>query len=485
MKKTSISISFLAVSLLLLLAGCSEQLHAPELPTAQSDSIPAPTPIDTNRIAGVWQSADNAYRLELTEVVDAEAILSHWYINANTQMKDSVINTHYAYTLTNDTLQFTPHAQASLNGANTLKAVRTEEGELLLYTSNHAFTNLICTLIRKQGPVPAITTINKTLPQVGEIVTIQGRNLQYVTHIYLPISNGWQLVEPMEITSKKIRFRVPQAEYVQGSIRCYVQEDKLNVYSPAYMFASKGVFMHSFYEQGTTKSDRYAGSEFEYTIKDLGQLRGNAHYLSANPLPEGHALYATDIISPDSLLSFFDKTPQAWPKVNGADDKKGYLRFSSGDRFQAILNRYVNTQDTHITPKTPCSDLAIQMDIYVHTDGVAEWNTGYVSYRLNKDRTSDASVVANIAGWDSEHTMDFTDGWQTLTIPLSTFEMTKSLNIEELIKTLLNGNLQTILTIMNRDLDPIHEAHDVESFQFSIANLRLVPINTPANTIDE
>ena len=468
-------------SVLLLFASCKEQLYAPELPAAESDVIPAAVEISTDRVVGVWQSSDKAYLLELTEVTDGEAVFSHWFINANTEMPDSVTNMSYSYMFSAGTIMLTPSAEAALKGANSLTAVADAAGRLLLFARNHGYTKQICTLSRSKGPVPVITDVNKTMPQAGETVTILGRNLQYVSEVYLPVADGWKQVDNPEIGSKQIRFTMPAGEFVQGSIRCRVAEDHLSVYSPAYMFARNGVFMHSFYEWGTKKADHYAGSEFEYSISDLGSLRGNAYYLSSANLPAGHSLDGSSVISPASMLTFFAQTPQPWPVVTGADDKKGHLRFSTGDRLQTVLNCYVSASDNRITAKTKCSNLAFQMDLYVYADGKPQWNTGYISFRLNKDRTGDASV-ANVAGWDIDHTMDFADGWQTYTIPLAAFTMTNNLTLEDLIRTLLTGNLQTIFTVMNRDLDPIHEAHAVGDFQFSIANLRLVPITTPANT---
>ena len=67
-------------------------------------------------------------------------------------------------------------------------------------------------------------------------------------------------------------------------------------------------------------------------------------------------------------------------------------------------------------------------------------------------------------------------------IPLSAFTMTKTQTLGQLINTLISGNLQTILTVMNYKLDADHPVQALTSFQLSIANLRLVPINTPANT---
>lgn len=464
---------------------CKENLNAPVLPPAESDPVPAAVAINADDVAGMWSVSDSmhTYRLEMTTPEDAEAVLSHIFVSATSRMTDSVMNLAYTYTLDNGVFAFTPTAAAVRMGASPLKGVHLGNKEIALFVTNGDYTNCICTVRYTRGPMPVIIAVSKTMPQAGELVRVSGRNLQAVDQVFLPVEGGWKEVTNPTITSKQISFIVPEGGYVQGSVRCRVSADSLSVYSPAYMFATAGIMLHSFNEWGTTKADRYAGSEFEYTINDMGQLRSNVQYCSAANLPAGHSLAASSTLSPDSMLSFFGATPIDWPAVSGSDDKKGYLRFSTGDRLRAALARYGALSDSPVKTTTPCSDLALQMDLYVVTNGEPEWNTGYISYRMNKDRnsTGDGSV-ANTAGWEQESPMRFDDGWQTYTIPLSAFSMTSGQTIEALARTLIDGNLQTILTVMNYGLDEDHPARSVSGFQMSVANIRLVPAYTPNTT---
>ncbi len=471
------------LSLCTFFSACTENLNAPELPQTESDPVPAAVSIAADDVAGLWTAVDSmhTYRLDLTSPEDGEAVLSHLFLNATSLMEDSVMNLAYTFTLADGIFTFTPSTAAVRKGASPLKGVHLGDKQIALFVTNGDYTNRICTLSYTRGPVPVITSVNKTMPQAGETVRITGRNLQAVDHLYLPVADGWKEVASPAITSKQITFTVPAGDYVQGSIRCQVSADKLSVYSPAYMFAKQGVMMHSFNEYGAAKP--YTGTEFEYSISDLGQIRSNVQYCAAANLPAGHSLAGSSVLSPDSMLSFFGATPVEWPVASGSDDKKGYVRFSTGDRLAAVLARYAQSADAPFTAATACEDLAIQMDIYALSNGEPEWRTGYISYRMNKDRnsTGDGSV-ANTAGWEANAPMRFDEGWQTYTIPLSAFTMTKTLTLGQLINTLLSGNLQTILTVMNYKLDDDHPAEALNSFQLSIANLRLVPINTPANT---
>ncbi len=469
------------------LVGCSERLHAPELPAVESDPIPAAITIDADEVAGVWTAVqgNDTYQLELTAPADGEAVLNHFFVSAVSQMPDSVTNLSYSYTLTDGVFVFTPSTAAARQGASPIRGIYLGNRQIALFVEHAEYTNQICTLTYAHGPVPVITNVSKTRPLAGETVRISGRNLQSVDHVYLPVADGWKEVPQPEIGSQLISFVVPAGEYIQGSVRCQASTEKVSVYSPAYMFATSGVMMHSFNEWGTSKSDHYAGTEFEFTINDLGQLRSNVQYCSAANLPAGHSLSGSSVQSPDSMLSFFGAAPIDWPVASGSDDKKGYVRFSTGDRLAAALTRYEQMNNAPVIAATVCDNLAIQMDLYAVTDGKAEWSTGYISYRLNKDRngTGDGSV-ANVAGWEQGQPMSFADGWQTYTIPLSAFSMTKSQTLRQLINTLIDGNLQTILTVMNFTLDADHPAQAVNAFQMSVANIRLVPINTPANTAE-
>lgn len=481
--KRIISFVLCGFSLCLAFYGCKENLYAPELPKTESDPIPSAVAIADNDVAGLWSAVQNmdTYQLELTAPEDGEAVLCHYYMNAISQMPDSVMNMAYTYTLDNGIFIFTPSKEAIRLGASPIKGVHVGNNQIALYVEHTQYTNHICTVTYTHGPVPVITAVNKTMPQVGEKVRISGRNLQAVDHVYLPVADGWKEVTDITITSKLITLTIPAGEYVQGSIRCQVSAENYSVYSPAYMFATNGIMLHNFNEKGAAKP--YTGTEFEYTIKDMGQLRSNVQYCSATNLPSGHSLAGSTVVSPDSMLSFFGSTPIDWPVATGSDDKKGYVRFSTGDRFAAILARYAQWDNAPITGASLCQNLAIQMDIYAVSDGEPIWKTGYISYRMNKDRnsTGDGSV-ANTAGWDTTSPMRFDEGWLTYTIPLSAFTMTKSLTLEQLINTLISGNLQTILTVMNYNLNVEHPATAVTDFQMSVANIRLVPINTPAKT---
>lgn len=476
----------------LSLASCSEDLDSPVLPGDPGITVPTAQPLDADQLFGVWEATtskgdnnqnyfEEQYRMEFQSVDDAEAVYSHWYTDAETGMRDSVINMEYTYQFDGSTVTLTPKSAAASDGAAVITATHTGGNHMLLTTERNGRTDSICTLLRTGDPEPTVTGVDRTMPLPGEVVTVTGRNLQFVDHIYLPTEQGELEIADFTAGSKELKFTLPEADYAQGSIRLQSLSAGVNCYSPAYMFCYNTVFFKSFNTFGAGKP--YNGTDFEYTISDLGgNVISGASALKADELPDGHSLKGLDVINPDSLLSFFGDTPVAWPVTSGSDKKLGYIRFSTGDRLQHALEGSSGL----FTSLTPCTTLAIQMELYVVSDGVPEWNTGYLSWRLNKNGgTTSGDYLANVAGWSADSPMSFEGGWRTFTIPLTAFgivESGKDANLGTFISDLIGRNYVTILCLENYNLDGLPPMHDLQSFQFCIANIRLVPYTTPANT---
>lgn len=465
------------------LMGCSSEVTGPELPEAQNVDIPSATALDAKRVAGVWRWSDDdqTITMNITSVDDGDAVLEHTYVDGVSGLQETIRDMEYTYTFDNGNFTLTPSPESRMKGAVDMVGVHIGDEQMALFTKNPAKTDCVCVLTRVSDPVPSITSVDRTMPMAGDVVTITGRNLQYVDGISLPVAGGWLDIKDADITSKEIRLTIPVADYVQGSMRLTATGAHVYCYSPEYMFARECVFMKNFKDNGTAP---YAGTEFEYSIETMGGLRSNVKALSSSNLPEGHSLTLNQNITnnPDSLLSLWDDAPKAWTMNGGASNQTGYLRFSSGDRFKWVMEN----GNGFVDRTSKCNDLALQMDIYVYCDGKPQWDCGYLSYRFNKDRSAiDSPSSANIAPWTTSEPMDFSNGWKTITIPLSEVGIAKGQTLAQLVNTLLTGKNQTILTVVNMDYDQLHPARDLDSFQFSIANIRLVPNkpieNTPLN----
>lgn len=477
----------------LMLASCSEDLDSPVLPEAPGLALPEAQPIDAGKLFGVWEGEtsygtnnqnyfEEQYRVEFQSVDDAEAVYSHWYTDAETGIRDSVVDVEYTYEFDGSKVVLTPKTAAADGGAAVITGVHTGGERMLLVTGNAGRTDSICTLVRTGDPEPAITGVDRTMPQPGEVVTVTGRNLQFVDHVYMPVEGGELEITGFTPGSKQISFTLPDADYAQGSIRMRSTSAGVDCYSPAYMFCRNTVFFHNFNTFGAKSP--YTGTEFEYTISSMGTLTDHANALASDNLPEGHCLYgAADVVSPDSLLSFFGDTPTDLPLATGGDDRKGYFRFSGGDRIQYAIDHSGGL----FTDRTPSNQTAIQMDLYVVSDGVPEWKTGYLSWRFNKDGSNTSGdLLANVVGWSAEEPMSFAGGWRTFTIPLSAFEAMNGSGaystLGGLADQLKASNRQTIVTLVNYNLGGLPPMQALQSFQFCIANIRLVPYVTPANT---
>ncbi len=481
----------------MLLASCSKDIDAPSLSAAESAAIAEGTAIDADVIFGVWEGESQQtgsslantfsqrYRLDFQSIDDAEVLYSHWYYDARTNDLDSVENVAYSYKYSGTGADMTP----TNKGLSTMKAVHTGNNKMELYSVKGGTVAHVCTLERISDPEPVVTGVDRTMPQAGEKITITGRNLQFVDHVFLPLAGGGEKeITDFTLSSKQIQFTLPDGDYAQGSVRCQSTGAHVSTYSPAYMFCDDCVFFHTFSYAGGTKP-YWKGTEFENTIginRDAKELIKNATAYSSTAIPSGHSLYGATVKNPDCFLTFFEgASPKAWT-VNASSDVSGdeenYLRFSTADCFQRVLDNCGGL----LTEDTPCKDVAIQMDVYVYSDGKPEWKTGYVSWRLNKSRTMDNSMVGNVAMWSKENPVSFSDGWKTFTIPLSAFTVINENGWETLGGFISNLKQQseTLIKIMNYSLDA-YPAQALESFQFNIANIRLVPYKLPSNKKEE
>lgn len=475
----------------MLTGACSKDIDAPSLPAPESSVIAHGVSLDADKLFGIWEGAvevgttntnhfEQSYRIEFQSVDDAEAIFSHWFIDATSTMRDSVCNLEYTYEFDGSTIEMTPKSTAQSAGAVKIKAVHTGNNEMVLYTVKDQVTATMCTLTRTGDPEPAVTAVDRSLPQAGERVTLTGRNLQFVDHLYLPQATGELEVKEFTATSKQIQFIMPNADISPGYIRCQATGAHVSTYSPA-MFCSNCLFFRNFDTKGTKAP--YTGTEFENTINITQSLFDKISVVDAKKLPEGHSLQSvTGVIHPDTMLCFFGDTPKSWAVDGGLDPSTGMFRFSFGDRMQYVLNHC----DGLLNAKTKCADAAVQMDIYVYADGVPQWNTGFMSFRLDKDqgKTLTQSWFAQTAMWDKGVPVSFADGWKTYTIPLSAFRVTENeayATIGDLASYLIKNKKQAIIKLVNYQLDASHPALALGEFQFCIANMRLVPYGSPAN----
>lgn len=476
----------------MLLGSCSKDIDAPTLPAVQNETMAQGVSLSADVLFGVWEGKtvhtgttlsntfEQSYRLDFQSVEDGEVLYSHWYADARTNDLDSVKNVAYSYAFDGSSATMTPQKR----GLSVMKAVHTGGNQMALYSIQNGIINKVCTLTRTSDPEPVVTDVDRTLPQVGEKVTVSGRNLQFVDHLFLPTTDGELEVTDFSKTSRQIQFEVPQGTYAPGSIRCQATGAHVSTYSPAYMFCNSSVFFKTFSSAGGTQP-YWQGTEFENTVGiSNSDLLKNATAISSTNIPAGHCLHGVSVKNPDYFLSFFGDTPEAWPVDTSLDPDKVHLRMSFGDRVQYVLDNCGGL----LTADTKCADVAIQMDVFAYSDGEPVWKTGFISFRLDKGQNKSLTQgwFGQTAMWDSNNPVSFADGWKTFTIPLSAFKVTENSLYDTLgkLSTYLKGvrpATHAIVTFLNYQLDDSHPAQDLSAFQICVANMRLVPIKEKAN----
>ena len=248
MKKYTIIINCLC-AMLIPFTSCTDSLEEfPELQPAASVDLPAGTQVDADRLFGVWGAQlstghtastyfEQRYEISFQDLDDSEAVVSHWYTDADTEMEDSIINMEYLYEINGSAIKMTPTPASSSKGAREIKGINLGDDRILLYTQLGGRTDTICTINRTGDPVPSITSVDRTLPLAGQKVTIKGRNLQFVDALYLPLENGDELMVPEIFTgSKEITFVMPEGDFAPGAIRAQSSSAHVSCYSPRYMF---------------------------------------------------------------------------------------------------------------------------------------------------------------------------------------------------------------------------------------------------------
>lgn len=481
----------IVVTVALMAGSCSQDIDAPTLPMAESVTIAQGVTLSADVLFGVWEGKtiqtgttknntfEQTYRLDFQSVDDAEVLVSHWFADARTNDRDSVMNMTYHYSFDGTSATMKPLTK----GLSTMKVVHIGNTQMELYAIEGNSISKVCTLVRTSDPEPVITSVDRTLPQVGEVVTVSGRNLQFVDHLYLPTTAGELEVTNFTKSSRQIQFEVPNANYVPGAIRGQATGAHVSTYSPAYMFCSNSIFFKTFSTDGGSKP-YWTGTDYENTIginNGASDMCKIATPIDAANIPAGHALSGKQVKNPDHFLSFFGDTPKAWPVDTSLDPNNGHIRFSFGDCIQRVLDN----SEGLLTADTKCADVAIQMDVYVYSDGEPVWKTGFISFRMDKDQSKSLTQgwFAQTAMWDINTTASFADGWKTFTIPLPAFTELENAyeTLGKLSAYLLSKKKVAIVKFLNYQLDATHPAQELSAFQFCMANMRLVSTKAIAN----
>lgn len=314
---------------------------------------------------------------------------------------------------------------------------------------------------------PYITSIDNTLPMAGETVTAQGGNLQEVTRVVLP--GGIEVTEG--ITSDEdgewFSFTMPAGVTESGAITC------------------EGA-------NGTAISAECFNNNLCYIINfdGLGDQGGwsatfGAEDLVDDPLASGRGKVVQLI--PDSYLA------ENGQVAAGVSNIKGW--WTAGN--DSNLDDW-SRMTTYIPADTPVGELALQFDIYCpdpwNLSGQLEitlqnnlsnygWGSGCTTYSDSYTNQAYAWVP-----WMDEETGENigpfqTDGWKTITIPLTKFGNYTLEGTEATLQTVIDdrnaGSYRNFgFLFCNSDVnfsDEITYPASPFSLKIYVDNFRLVP----------
>ena len=251
---------------------------------------------------------------------------------------------------------------------------------------------------------PSISGISNSLPQVGETVIVYGANLQETTQVELP--GGIILTDIVSDEDGEWYSFVMPSGVTEGG---HIYSIGANGYAqtPDFFNQTKGLIINF---DGV-------GTQGYWSWSETGSMI-NADDLVSDPLNSGRGNVVK--IIPDRLLANGiipgkSRATEAWTAGNG-NDADDWTHFVTDGLFEET---------------TPLEEVAFQFDVYCPQpwDGTgqieisAQNNASWTGYGSGETKSSTTQIFVWVP-WlneDGTTTPFQTDGWQTVTIPLSKF----------------------------------------------------------------
>ena len=233
------------------------------------------------------------------------------------------------------------------------------------------------------------------------------------------------------------------------------------------MFYKQGVFLREF-----TDDELKLGS-----VSGTSMTEKKSALYSPTSRPDND----TQPVNPDYFICFKNASIPVDPGKHGA-----YLRFSTKAQVEKVLE---NNEAHEITANTLVKDVVMQVDVYMPNP----WNSGVLSWRVNKDRSVNGPTVLNMAPWKREKEFAFGKEWHTFTYKFTDFVLPESEKETLTLGVWLSkyaanssGTAYTSLfTFVNGNLmykdkeepDPQWDCVPITNFEMNLANMRLVPLS--------
>ncbi len=403
----------------------------------------------TVEVSGVWTSQEGSASREITSSYLGRRIrvegfgftgLTAVYCNGEKASYNTSYVSDNSITFTIPTTTPIAEDMTDTTSVNVIKVV-----------TNHGNANFKFTFKKTS----VITKVSNSLPRAGDVVTLTGNYLSTTTAVSFPSSNGYVDATEFNVINKTTVTAVtpPGAGGVSsGSIRILCNEGD-TVYSPAYMYYKKGIFLKSFKE-----------SYIVATPTNGGILGDSATIAQATGLAQ----------NPDTVLAFPAQAGSI-PIKTSLSSLNSFIKWYPGLALSAMLEK----AGSEITSSTSMTELAIQFDLY----SPYSWSSGAIAYKHDKNySTVTNSVVYNYLPWSVGSPYTFSGRWETVTINFSDFTgiTLTSIGASSIVTT---SGLQSLIGFINIDANSDgHTATVMNQFQLFIANVRIVPTKTPVTS---
>lgn len=272
--------------------------------------------------------------------------------------------------------------------------------------TDHGEATLRDFIIKNNAAIPAVTSVSNTMPLAGQQITVRGRNLANASAVFFPGASGDIEGKIVSAQSDNVTVTVPDGTMQAGALRLVCLDE--NVYSPDYMYGSKGLL-------DISATDITLGSKAVL-------LQGQAAVSAATGLSATkYNLPALAVQIPPTAASMYLKETNYNINAHGR-----YFEISMADALEKARAA------SNIPQTTELKNLALQMDVYMPS----AWTSGAIVTRFHsKASYSNTAENEYSAPWvindDIKSSVTF-DGFETVTIPLGNHS------------SLVNGNLTTI-----------------------------------------
>jgi hypothetical protein len=306
---------------------------------------------------------------------------------------------------------------------------------------------------------PFISSVSHTLATAGHYIYIWGRNFEDISAIIFP--GDVSATDFTVIDVNTIKVKVPEGgDKTAGYIT--VVGAGVEGYSYNDINCSDCKFLKSF-----SWGDSYGGSGGTTVNGTSTGMSGNqsAAYPSTND-EEGPIAPSCYRLVPSSAKIELASTLEA-------DITKIYIK-------HAFYTSVANASNGLITTDTPCTDLAIEFDIYMTTD----WTTGAFRWETGYNGNSEGEGRYTYLPW-ADADWKFYGGWRTIVIPLSTMSVYNGNTVGTINKMtkMGTGDSNTLYFKMGNFMGSdgaYHRGTTMSNWQLGFGDFRLVPYTKPS-----